>query len=712
MKRLDANGSADRTNWREDTTPENRAKTILVIDDDPEMLERLQGHLERAGHRVVTASDGVEGVKMARETQPDLVITDLLLPGCSGFEVTRDLQHDKEFTGVPIIWVTAYYSHEDILERLGATGFAQIDQNTLQVLHKPFDMSDLVGRVNSLLACQERPRDPLNILVVDDDTQNLELIEGRLNAEGFTCRLTETGREALEAVETDTFDAVLLDLRLPDCDGLGLLKTLKQRLPDIPVVMMTAHGSEELAVQTLTQGAAHYLVKPVARRELKFAVANAVETARLQADNRKVHVNLIETVQALQGSIALIERERTRLATLVATMGEGVMLTNAVGLIEFMNPAALSLFRCSRQPASLRDLLAGVHRVEDDRGREIPTGPDFLPDPQPDWADRMCVYWWADGEFRAIGTTRTSYADEAGQKAGFVYVMKDDTARWTRQRRLEDLLDRQSKALQTSEKRRLEDVGAAESGAQNLRTAILSTISHELRTPINFITGFGSLLADGVLGELTPEQVQTVSKMLAGADRLRDVVENMLDGAMLASGNLRLRREPFDLAQVVAQTVESLLKEATDKGVRVGILTEGLPEARPEAQAEAQSGAHPGVFPIGDEDAARKITRHLVSNAIKFTGAGGEVLVRVHGGQGEPNVLEVQDTGIGIEADRMTEIFVPFYQADLSSTRRYPGTGMGLALVKGMAECMGAEVTVTSEPGRGSTFRVVWPPAG
>ena len=115
------------------------------------------------------------------------------------------------------------------------------------------------------------------ILVVDDDRANLELIEGRLSVEGLATVLVETGAEALAELEVRDFQAVLLDLRLPDADGLDILQVARARRPHLPVVIMTAHGSEATAVRALDAGASDYLVKPVTRRDLLFALRKAVE---------------------------------------------------------------------------------------------------------------------------------------------------------------------------------------------------------------------------------------------------------------------------------------------------------------------------------------------------------------------------------------------------------------------------------------------------
>jgi CheY-like chemotaxis protein len=119
--------------------------------------------------------------------------------------------------------------------------------------------------------------DPLaRVLVIDDDPINLELVERRLEVAGFSPELVETGLAGLERALSAPFAAVLLDLRLPDLNGLEVLARLRQERPALPVIVMTAHGSEAIAEIALATGAARYLIKPVARQDLLNAVREAI----------------------------------------------------------------------------------------------------------------------------------------------------------------------------------------------------------------------------------------------------------------------------------------------------------------------------------------------------------------------------------------------------------------------------------------------------
>jgi signal transduction histidine kinase len=224
-----------------------------------------------------------------------------------------------------------------------------------------------------------------------------------------------------------------------------------------------------------------------------------------------------------------------------------------------------------------------------------------------------------------------------------------------------------------------------------LKSSFLDTISHELRTPINFITGFGSLLNDGVYGELTDDGRMAVAKILTGADRLIRLVDDLLDQSKMERGQLHIQPEVFDYTQLMDRIASEFSPLFAAKNQRFEV---ELPADMPAAYA--------------DPDRVHQVLRNLLSNAIKFTPEGGRIAVRVvaHGGQ---LITDVQDTGIGIPDTASERIFERFYQVDNTRTRNYGGTGLGLAIVKGLLEAMHGVITVTSRVDQGTTFRFSLP---
>lgn len=224
-----------------------------------------------------------------------------------------------------------------------------------------------------------------------------------------------------------------------------------------------------------------------------------------------------------------------------------------------------------------------------------------------------------------------------------------------------------------------------------LKSDFMAVVSHELLTPINFVSGYGSALEDGVMGELSPEQAQALHQMMTGTERLTRMVRNVLDYTRLESGRLPLHPEPFDAAALARDTVEGI-KTAFDG--RANEIEVHLPSTLPEAWA--------------DPGRVDQILRELLDNAIKFTTEGQRIWLRAEATDGAV-AIEVGDTGEGVPPQALAQIFQPFFQADLTSTRRHGGLGLGLAIAHGLAQQMGAELTARSTPGQGSVFRLRLP---
>jgi signal transduction histidine kinase len=220
----------------------------------------------------------------------------------------------------------------------------------------------------------------------------------------------------------------------------------------------------------------------------------------------------------------------------------------------------------------------------------------------------------------------------------------------------------------------------------------LGALSHELRTPLTSIIGYSDMLAEGLLGPLSPEQLESAQTILERSEALLLTLNSLLNLAATALGPVSVLREPTDLAELLADAVDALAAMARRADVRVRV------EVEPSLPAVA-----------ADRIRLKESLVQLLGNAIKFNRRGGLVTVKVHRGTSELLELEVEDTGIGIEAAQLPRLFEPFYQVDSSPTRAFPGVGIGLALVKAHAEAHGGQVQVTSTPGRGSRFVMALP---
>jgi signal transduction histidine kinase len=227
-----------------------------------------------------------------------------------------------------------------------------------------------------------------------------------------------------------------------------------------------------------------------------------------------------------------------------------------------------------------------------------------------------------------------------------------------------------------------------------LKSNFISNVSHELRTPLTHIRGYLDLMYDGCLGVLTVEQSTALDVMLRSEARLEELIEKMIQFSLEASGQFTLQIKPTNFNGVV----EIALKQAKIKAAnRPVVLKVELEE-------------DPCIVRM-DQEKIQWVVMELVNNAIKFTPPGGCVTVGLKK-EADSACFQVIDTGIGISPERLLEIFEPYHQLDGSSTRRYGGIGLGLALVKKIIEAHGSKVDVTSDLDKGTLIKFQLPIVG
>jgi signal transduction histidine kinase len=223
-------------------------------------------------------------------------------------------------------------------------------------------------------------------------------------------------------------------------------------------------------------------------------------------------------------------------------------------------------------------------------------------------------------------------------------------------------------------------------GVDRMKDQFLSILSHELRTPINAIMGFGSVLDDGVLGPLSPAQHDYLKKMLSGAEVLLALVSDLLDVSRIAAGKFSLEPQAMQLETIIQDTLGHLGPLADQKRQR---LHPRLDSPLPELEADGQR--------------ISQVLTNLVNNAIKYSPVGTDIEVSARV-DGRSVRVEVTDHGEGIAEEDIPKLFQRFVQLDQGNTRRAGGTGLGLSISKTLVQAHGGEIGVTSELGRGSTF--------
>jgi signal transduction histidine kinase len=360
-------------------------------------------------------------------------------------------------------------------------------------------------------------------------------------------------------------------------------------------------------------------------------------------------------------------RQRGRISTdalhlLVEQMADGVLVVERDGIIRFANPAAAALFG---------------RTVHDLKGRSF-----GFPVMAGDSAEVELLR--PGGEVVAVELRAVDF-DWQGRLASLVS--------------LRDVTDRKCLEQERIARARAE-------AASRAKSDFLTLMSHELRTPLNAVIGYAELLMVEEADPITPEQHSRLARILDSAKHLRDLVDEMLDLAEVGEGRLALGRALAPAARPASQALDEARADAEAHGVSLS----------------STCAVADGVSFTGDERRVKQILSLLLDNAIKFTPRGGTVTLscdRVSTlppntqlrGTGAWACWRVRDSGIGIAPEQQALIFEAFVQVDTGHTRAQGGSGLGLTIGRSLARLMKGDLTVESEPGRGSTF-TLWLPGG
>jgi signal transduction histidine kinase len=221
-----------------------------------------------------------------------------------------------------------------------------------------------------------------------------------------------------------------------------------------------------------------------------------------------------------------------------------------------------------------------------------------------------------------------------------------------------------------------------------MKANFVSNVSHELRTPLTHVKGYLELMITGSLGPVSEEQHHALAVSQKSAARLEAMIDDLIMFSLASKGELSIKQGPVDIRRLANMVVKAAAEKAAGRDVTVHAVVDGHV---PLVQADSQKTAW--------------VLTQLLDNGIKFTPAGGRVVLNVKPESSNLVMLSVVDTGIGIPVSRINEIFEPFHQLDESSTRRFGGAGLGLSLVRQIVEAHGSMLDVQSVEGHGTTFR-------
>ena len=226
--------------------------------------------------------------------------------------------------------------------------------------------------------------------------------------------------------------------------------------------------------------------------------------------------------------------------------------------------------------------------------------------------------------------------------------------------------------------------------ADKIKSAFLATMSHELRTPLNSIIGFTGIMLQGLAGPLNDEQNKQLNMIQNSSRHLLALINDVLDISKIEAGQLELSSKPFELRPSLEKTVKLILPLAEKKGLTVSV---DIPE-------------NTGTI-TADQRRLEQIILNLLNNAVKFT-EKGDIFISCRADESQYHI-SIADTGIGIQAEEIPNLFQPFHQIDTGTARKTEGTGLGLSICRKILDIMGGSIHVQSKLGKGSTFSIRFP---
>jgi diguanylate cyclase (GGDEF)-like protein len=250
---------------------------ILVVDDDLEFCQGMKDVLEGKGYQVAIAGEGQQAINMAKETQYDILFIDMKLPTINGLETYLAIRELNPRAAA--IMMTAYWDETKELVQEAIT------KSAITCLYKPFDMDEVVNLVEDFQRARMEPQ--VNLLIVDDDEALCQTLCDIFQELGFGADTALNSEEALKKCAARYFNIALIDIGLPDFDGLELLNRLKKANPDLEGIIMTAYPSLETVVEAMRRGAINYVTKPLQVDEVLHTVSAALEKQRLSVEEKR-----------------------------------------------------------------------------------------------------------------------------------------------------------------------------------------------------------------------------------------------------------------------------------------------------------------------------------------------------------------------------------------------------------------------------------------
>jgi two-component system NtrC family sensor kinase len=651
--------------------------SVLIVDDSLTVRMDLAEAFAAAGFRpVLCAGAAAARAALASGDEVPLVVLDLLLPDGDGFTLLEELRASPAGAGTVVLMLSSEAEVKDRVRGL-STGADEY-------VGKPYDRSYVVARAAELLQrrqADEGPARPL-VLAIDDSPTFLAELAKALKLGGYDVLTAASGEDGLHLAASRRPQAVIVDGVLPGIDGPTVIRRMRldAALRNTPCLLLTAADDRGAELRSLDAGADAFVRKGEDVGLILARLAAVLRTSPGGAGGERT-VSLLgpKRILAVDDSVTFLEA----LGAELRHEGYDVVLARS-------GEEALDLLAVQTVDCILLDLLMpGLSGKE--TCRRIKSRPALRDVP-------LIILTAVDGREAMIEGLGTG-ADDYIAKSSDFEVLKARVRAQIRRRQFEDenrrireeLLHKELEAAEARAAQELAETRAAmvrELEKKNRELEAFSySVSHDLRAPLRSIDGFSQALLEEHAGELGAEGRDCLQRILAAAQRMGELIDDLLEFSRVGWGELRHERTDLGcLARAVAADLE---RQEPDRLVSV-VLGEGL-------------------WADADANLVRVVLSNLLGNAWKYTAHVEAPRIELGAAAGADTFF-VRDNGAGFDMARVDKLFQPFQR--LHSEAEFSGTGIGLATVQRIIDRHGGRVWAESGVGRGATFYFTLPPGG
>lgn len=558
--------------------------------------------------------------------------------------------------------------------------------------------------------------EPLKLLLIEDSDDDALLVTRALRQGGFepTVARVQTAVSLGQALAQAQWDVLIADFSLPQFSATEALELLQASQLDLPFIVVSGTIGEQVAVELMRRGASDYVMKGSLGR-LASAVRRELREAAIRAERRRIEAalqSLIEGTAALTGDAffnALVKQIAQALGVhyvLVTELSNSQLHTLAYWGLEPLPPQTTTEHTASPSALVLREgCLCCTNNLQarfpNDASISALSAESYL---------GLALYDSSGHAFGTLSILDTAPLRAPELTANILRLFAARASAELERRQATRALEQLNRKLETMVEQRTAELRATNqqlalanqelAHATRLKDEFLATMSHELRTPLNAILGLSESLKEEVYGPLAQSQLGVVTMIEQSGSHLLALINDILDLSKISAGMLELTLEPSAVTFLCEHSLIFVKQQAVRKQISL----------RSHIQPELAS-----AFIKVDERRVRQALINLLSNAVKFTPQGGhvELIAELSGDDAHTYTpwlrFQIVDNGIGIAPEHLDKLFKPFVQIDSSLNRQYNGSGLGLALVKQIAELHGGRVRVASRPGLGSCFSLELP---